>query len=769
MRPLIAILLLIAQFFLLACTQSGGAEETSGADVLNDISNGSNIDRGMVVTANPHATDAGLAVLAAGGSAVDAAVAIEAVLSLVEPQSSGLGGGGFMLHFDAQTKKITVYDGRETAPTAANPEMFLKKDGMPLSFFDAKNSGLSIGVPGMVSLLSLAHKDYGTLSWESLFSQAIQLAENGFDVSPRLNGFLKRFQEYIPSNESDGPIDTYTYFYDEDDSPRARLVNTAYANTLRLIGADANAFYRGDIAKEILAAVGASPRSGSMRLEDITEYRARREEPLCVDYEGLSVCGPPPPSSWVAVGMAMGMLEKAPRFPYSESAPNDWVILAEALRLAYADRDQYIADTDHISAPLSGMLHEKYLAKRAALIDPQQSAAKVSHGDPWSFEPKDASYFGDDTTDDRAGTTHFAVVDAQGNAVAMTASVESVFGSTRMAGGMLLNNQLTDFARSPRDENGLLVANSAAPGKRPRSSMSPTIVLNEKGEFLMSTGSPGGNSIISYTLKTLVGVLDWGLTPQEAIDLPNIVARGDTVRVESDRASEILLQTLKGYGFNVKESAGENSGLSIIMRKPDGSLEGGVDPRREGTNDAKGYGFIAPSDSGRKVFVHISDIENKRQPDIGNAVIFDIKKDEKGRVAAANVKIKGLPKLPSTILFSAIFLVLSSLVILIFGGQKLLIPIYFIMSFITYVIYWLDKKAAQNGQFRTPEKVLHMLALFCGWPGALMAQHQFRHKSKKQPFKTILWLTVVLNIVGLVCSFTPPGVELVQEIIKKIV
>ncbi|MDP5070644.1 MAG: gamma-glutamyltransferase, partial [Congregibacter sp.] len=305
-------------------------------------------------------------------------------------------------------------------------------------------------------------------------------------------------------------------------------------------------------------------------------------EPLCMDYRALTLCGPPPPASWVAVGMTLGMLE-ASAFPTGDEM-RDWSMFTEAQRLAYADRDFYVADDDQVPVPIGGMLNPDYLAQRAALISPDSAAEKVLNGDPWAFEPeRSAALPGKDTTIDYAGTTHFVVVDQWGNAVSMTATVESIFGSTRMAGGMFLNNQLTDFAKEPRDADGVLVANHPAPGKRPRSSMSPTIVLNSDGSFRMATGSPGGNSIIAYTLKTLVGVIDWNLTPQEAVNLPNVVARGDTVRVESDRATPELLESLRKFGFSVKESEGEISGLSVILRHDDGELEGGVDPRREGT------------------------------------------------------------------------------------------------------------------------------------------------------------------------------------------
>lgn len=556
--------------------QTGQVESSSVEPVQAESS-------GMVVTANPHATNAGIKVLEAGGSALDAAIAIEAVLSLVEPQSSGLGGGGFMLHYDASTGDIEVYMGRETAPAGATAEMFLGEDGNAMGFFDAKNSGLSIGVPGIVSMFALAHEDHGNLPWSSLFDSAIELAEQGFEVSPRLSDFLSRFQQFIPSTPEQGPTKAYEYFYEPDGSPKAFLVNPEYANTLQLIKEDAQAFYTGEIAEAIVEAASAQPRAGSLALSDFSSYQATKVKPLCVDYKGMEVCGPPPPSSWVAVGMTMSMLETAPRFLVQENRLSDWNIWAEALRLAYADRDQYVADSDFIDVPLEGLLNPDYMASRADLIDPEQAIAEIFHGDPWAYQLSEEVAYGLDQTEDYAGTTHFSVVDAEGNVVSLTASVESIFGSTRMAGGMFLNNQLTDFSRTPTDETGELVANAVAPFKRPRSSMSPTIVLDSNDEFLMSSGSPGGNSIISYTLKTLVGVLDWGLTPQEAVDLPNLVARGDTVRIESERASAELIQSLKDYGFNVQESEGENSGLSLILRNPDGSYSGGVDPRREGT------------------------------------------------------------------------------------------------------------------------------------------------------------------------------------------
>ena len=538
----------------------------------------------MVVTANPHATRAGEWVLQQGGSAIDAAVAIEATLSLVEPQSSGLGGGGFMVYLDANSGEVSVYDGRETAPSGASPSLFLTADGEPLPFLAAKNSGLSIGVPGVVALLTLAHEEHGALPWSSLFDPARTLALEGFDVSPRLASFVSRYGgRLIPLTPEEGPMDAYHYFYDDDGAPRTRLLNPSYAETLDTIAKDPGSFYRGSLAEAMVAAAAAPPRPGSLNLEDLSRYKAVKRSPLCVDYRRRQVCGPPPASSWVGIGMMLGMLEQT-TFPSGDRL-EDWALIIEAQRLAYADRDHYVADAQAVSVPLGGLLNKRYLKTRAALIDPKQAKPEVTAGDPWAFEPATTARadYGADTTDDRAGTTHFVVVDHAGNVVSMTASVESIFGSARMAGGMFLNNQLTDFARDPYDAEGNLVANHAAPGKYPRSSMSPTVVLDEHGDFLMATGSPGGNSILAYTLKTLIGVLDWGLTPQEAVDLPNVVARGDTVRIESERADTVIVESMRQRGFEVKESAGENSGLSVIVRSPTEGYLGGVDPRREGT------------------------------------------------------------------------------------------------------------------------------------------------------------------------------------------
>ncbi|MCF2949421.1 gamma-glutamyltransferase family protein [Paraglaciecola aquimarina] len=541
----------------------------------------------MVVTANPHATKAGLDVLRAGGSAVDAAIAIEAVLSLVEPQSSGLAGGAFMVHFDSETKKLAVYDGRESAPSGATADMFLLENGDSMPFIQAKNSGLSTGAPGVLAMLSMAHEEQGTLEWGSLFSHASKLAKEGFEISPRLHGMLVRFGKYIPSTPEQGPTDAYEYFFDDAGvaHPEGYLLkNPEYAKTLEIIAKDPSAFYHGEIAKDIAAMVQQEPRAGSLTAEDIAAYKPVKREALCQDYRDTQICGVPPPSSWLAVGMIMGILENGPKpTTAGPSDPRNWAILAQAQQLAYADRDQFIADPDFVDMPIKGMLNKEYLASRAKLISDRSTPLTYAVGNPWAYNdtPSDQTA-GIDATQDVHGTTHFVIVDTKGDVVSMTATVESIFGTTRMVGGMFLNNQLTDFSFQHTDKNGNAIANAVAPNKRPRSSMSPSIVLDKNGEFLMATGSPGGNNIIAYTVKTMVGVFEWGLDPQAAVDLPNMVARGKTVRLEKGATPEAIISAMKDLGFDVDASRGENSGLSVILRKPDGTLEGAADKRREG-------------------------------------------------------------------------------------------------------------------------------------------------------------------------------------------
>ena len=580
------IIVIAASVFLLACqSSSSGRLQTSDVS-LNSASLSTDSAGAMVVTANPHASKAGLDILKAGGSAVDAAIAIESVLSLVEPQSSGLAGGGFMMYFDNQSKTLTVYDGREIAPAGVSETMFLKEDGESIGFFNAKHSGLSTGVPGMVSMLQLAHDDHGELPWGGHFSAARKLAEEGFEVSPRLQNFISRMQKFIPAKIEDGPLDAYSYFY-KDDQPLqvgAVLRNPDYVETLDRLAKDPRDFYEGEIAKQIVAQVGQAPRAGSLAMSDLAAYQARKQTALCMPYKDKQVCGPPPASSWVGMASMLGLYSAGPSSrPGGASNPANWALFAQAQQLAYADRDQYVADDTFVDVPLKGLIDPQYLAQRAKNISTEGANNSINAGDPWAFENREAARYGLDATNDMAGTTHFVVVDSKGNVVSLTASVESIFGNARMAGGMFLNNQLTDFSFKPVDDQGKAIANKVEPGKRPRSSMSPTIVLDQQGEFYMASGSPGGNSILAYTAKTVLGVMEWGLTAQQAVDLPNMVARGARVRIEKDRASPELIQAMRDYGFEVRESAGENSGLSVVIRHSDGRLEGGVDPRREGT------------------------------------------------------------------------------------------------------------------------------------------------------------------------------------------
>lgn len=529
----------------------------------------------MVSAANPYAVDAGIEVLRAGGSAVDAAIAVQAVLGLVEPQSSGIGGGAFMLHYDAATGDVVSYDGREVAPAGASPDMFLQADGTPLRFFDAVQSGRSVGVPGVIAMLELAHREHGRLDWSRPWKPAIDLARAGFVVPPRLALMLRSgFAGQLSP-------DAKAYFTRADGKLLElgdTLRNAAYADTLDQIArGGARAFYRGPLAAQMVAAAGREPLAGTLSLEDLRAYRAMRIEPICRGYRIYRVCGMRPPSSGgIAILAILGILEQRPAQSAATPEVARWHEYIEAQRLAYADRDTYVADDRFVGVPIEGLLDPNYLRSRAALIDPQRAAAKVEAGQPPGAPPR-----GIDATGGQTGTSHFVVVDARGNVVSMTTTVESVFGSQRMVGGFFLNNQLTDFSFRVVDEAGRPIANAPAAFKKPRSSMAPTLVF-EDGRFRLAVGSPGGNAIIAYVSKVLVGVLDWGLTPQQAIDLPNIIARG-SVMPEMTRLSPAVADGLRGLGHTFREGRGaENSGLHAIWVDEAGVLQGAADPRRDG-------------------------------------------------------------------------------------------------------------------------------------------------------------------------------------------
>lgn len=552
---------------------------------------------GMVASANPLATQAGVDILKAGGSAVDAAIAVQAMLGLVEPQSSGLGGGAFMVVYDPVTAKVWSYNGREKAPAAVTPEMFLDSETKePLRRFDGIASGISTGVPGAVVMLHKAHEDYGQLDWGPQMEPAIKVAEDGFKVSPRMAGITARMGRFVLKNDKRAR----EYFYLEDGTTTIpegfQRDNQPYAATLRAIQKNPRALLEGPIAEEIIRVTREAPKPGTLTLEDMAGYQAQKTEALCSTYRAHIVCGAQPPSSGpVAVQSILRTLENFDMAALGQSAEG-WHAFAEASFLAYADRDKYVGDPDFVTVETGLMLDKDYLKSRADLISMDRAMSDVKAGNPSAF------LRGKDATPDNPGTSHFTVVDKDGLVVSMTTTVEAPFGSQRMAAGFMLNNQLTDFSFRAVDADGLPIANAPAPSKRPRSSMAPSIVFNPDGEFLFSTGSPGGNSIIAYTAKTIVGILDWGLTPQEAIELPNLIARNGRVAVEAkglkdedtgeiDRGAPAasfgmapeLITALEAKGHKVRRSKGEFSGLHIIYRNADGSLIGGADPRREGT------------------------------------------------------------------------------------------------------------------------------------------------------------------------------------------
>lgn len=534
----------------------------------------------MVAAANPLAVEAGLEILRAGGSAVDAAVAVQVALGLVEPQSSGIGGGAFMLHYSAATGDVVAYDGREVAPAGVTERLFLDDEGKPLPFWTAVKSGRSNGVPGAVAMLHLAWQEHGKLPWAAGFAPATKLATDGFAISERLGemiGGLKRFTE--PGEGA------RAYLYDSAGAglPVGHVLkNAAYADTLRRIANEGpKGFYEGPVAEAMVAASAAAPMPGSLTLADLKAYQPKKHEPVCRTYRARLVCGMGPPSSGgIGVMATLGILEN---FDMAQSGPATtlgWHRFIEATRMAYADRDTYVADDRFVAVPIAGLLDKDYLKTRAALIT-ERAAETVEPGNP-----PGAVRRGRDATGNVFGTSHFVVVDAKGNVVSMTTTVEAPFGSQRMAAGFFMNNQLTDFSFRPVDDKGEAIANAPAAGKKPRSSMSPTIVFDSGGQFEIAVGSPGGNAIIAYVAKTLVGMMDWNLPPNEAILLPNVIARRVPVAVERRRMDPALLASLEAIGHRFQDGGGaENSGLHAVRLTPQG-LVGGADGRREGVAKA---------------------------------------------------------------------------------------------------------------------------------------------------------------------------------------
>ncbi len=557
---------------LAGCTQPGSRAEPEAASGRADARPPATAERQMVAAAHPLAARAGREILRAGGSAIDAAVATQLVLGLVEPQSSGIGGGAFLLRYDGDSGEVAAFDGRETAPMAATEALFLEDDGTPMGFWDAVVGGRSVGVPGTLAMLEKAHARHGELPWARLFEPAIELAREGFRVTPRLHDLIARdrfLKTYAPARD---------YFYTEAGDPLPvghLLTNPAYARTLETVAQEgARAFYEGAIARDIVRTVRqAEGNPGKLSRRDMAQYAAKIRPALCRPYRAHTVCGHPPPTSGGAtVLQILGILEN---FDLSATRPMGVEavhLLAEASRLAFADRNRFLADSDFVDVPLDRLLSDDYLARRARLIDREQSLGTAEPG----FARDRAAM--PDQPGGRS-TSHYSIVDADGNAVSATASVEQAFGSRLMVRGFVLNNQLTDFSFQP-ERDGRPVANRVAPGKRPRSSMAPTIVKDEGGGFRLAVGSPGGSRIIGYTALRVLAVLDWGQDVQTAVDLPNVVNRNGPTTLEQGTSAEALAEPLRARGHAVEAEA-MTSGLHAIHRR-DGRLTGGADPRREG-------------------------------------------------------------------------------------------------------------------------------------------------------------------------------------------
>ncbi|WLH11910.1 gamma-glutamyltransferase [Pseudomonas hefeiensis] len=601
LHRLSAISLLAVALALVAC-KAPPSSTTPALPVAPEIASGyrtdlqtRHADKHMAAAANPLAAEAGRQMLRRGGSAIDAAIAMQAVLTLVEPQSSGIGGGAFIVLWDG--KAVRTYDGRETAPAGASETLFLQADGKPMPFTAAQIGGRSVGTPGVLRALELAHRKHGRLEWATLFEPAIALAEQGFAISPRLHSMIAA-DTSLPESP-----DMAAYFLNADGSPKAvgtLLKNPALADVLKRIASEGpDALYKGPIAEEIVAKVQEHANPGSLSLDDLQGYAARERAPLCTDYKRWQVCGMAPPSSGgIAVAQILGTLQAleqrdgrmalAPLKPVKSDKPagiepvSEAVhLIAEAERLTYADRALYVADSDFVPVPVKGLVDPGYLASRARLIGPR-SMGIAKPGTP----PGVQVAYAPDRSPLRISTSQVVAVDDQGGAVSMTTTVESAFGSHLMVRGFMLNNQLTDFSFIPEENGQQKVANRVEPGKRPRSSMAPTLIFDrQNGELLAAVGSPGGSQIIEYVAKSVIGLLDWDLDAQTAINLPNFGSRNGPTELEQGQFSPALIQVLKDKGHAVSE-IDMTSGTQAIVRVRDVqgkiSLAGGADPRREG-------------------------------------------------------------------------------------------------------------------------------------------------------------------------------------------
>ena len=527
----------------------------------------------MVVTANPYASDAGANILSRGGTAADAMVAVQTVLGLVEPQSSGMGGGGFLVWYDATSGELTTLDGRETAPFAATERLFQDDTGEPIKFWDAVIGGRSVGVPGMPALIEVAHSKWGKLPWKDLFKRAASLADRGFVVSHRLSGLLATEQQRMSSS-----IDALSYFFPKGKSlsQGTLLINREYGNLMRRLAEHgSDIFYSGPTASSIVATIRVGNENpGLITLADLENYTIKERPAICTKFRSYEVCGMGPPSSGaIGVGQILGMINAYPVGKMRD--PQTLRLIGDATRLAFADRGRYLADADFVYVPSTELVDEQYLRSRASLLNKNIAIPKVAAGEPIaSLSQRRAP----DLSIEQQSTTHVSIVDTYGNVLSLTSSIENAFGSRLMTNGFLLNNQLTDFSFKS-SSNGVPVANRVEGGKRPRSSMAPTIVLQD-GKPVLVIGSPGGSRIISYVANTIVAILDWGLDVQKAVSQPHAVNRFGTYEIEKATRLIEIKNSLKELGYDVTERS-LNSGLNVIMIQ-NGSLFGGSDPRREG-------------------------------------------------------------------------------------------------------------------------------------------------------------------------------------------
>ena len=560
-----------------AATEGGAValtEQAAAALAAKDAGQPVSAQSYMVAAANPLAVQAGVDVLAEGGTAADALVAVQTVLGLVEPQSSGLGGGAFLVWYDAASQSLTTLDARETAPLAATPRLFQKEDGETMGFFDAVVGGRSVGTPGTPALLEELHTRWGNQPWAGLLDAAIDLADQGFVVSPRLAGLVERDAERLSVHET-----SRDYFF-VDGKPIAAgmtLNNAAYAKTLRAMAVSgADAIYTGQIAQDIVATVqGVEGNPGVLSELDLAIYAVKERAPVCATYRAHDVCGMGPPSSGaLTVGQILGMLDSYDLAALGPDNPESWRLIGDASRLAFADRGRYMADSDFVPMPTAGLVDPDYLAARAALLGGNSALAVTEPGTP-AFDH--ALNWADDESIELPSTSHISIVDSFGNVASMTTTIENAFGSRLMVHGFLLNNELTDFSFRTHND-GVPIANALAPGKRPRSSMAPTIVMKD-GAPVLAIGSPGGSRIIGYTAKSIIAHLDWGMDVQQAVSLPHAVNRFGSYDVEEGTSAADIAPALEAMGYEVNVR-GLNSGLHAIAIG--NGLQGGADPRREG-------------------------------------------------------------------------------------------------------------------------------------------------------------------------------------------